>query len=251
MCGIAGYAAAEGVRLSAEALGPMLERLAHRGPDDQGHYATADVVLGHRRLSVIDLSAGHQPLSGARPTTVLVVNGEIYNYRELRRELERAGHSFRTASDSEVAAHAYDRWGDAFLDRLDGMFALALWDEARQRLLLARDRLGEKPLFYTERVGILIFASELSALLAHPNIPQRYSTRWRSLNTWLWSMCRPPAASFTACTSSSRVAPWPGSGANCDPGATGRSNRTRAINCHTRRRWPSCASAWTPPCARG
>ena len=156
------------------------------------------------------------PLSGARPTTVLVVNGEIYNYRELRRELERAGHSFRTASDSEVAAHAYDRWGDAFLDRLDGMFALALWDEARQRLLLARDRLGEKSLFYTERVGILIFASELSALLAHPSVPAVLDpvalTQYLALEYG-----RPPAALFTACTSSSRVAPWPGSGANCDP----------------------------------
>jgi asparagine synthase (glutamine-hydrolysing) len=148
----------------------MLACLAHRGPDDRGCYAADGVVLGHRRLSIIDVASGHQPLRGARPTTVLVINGEIYNYRLLRAELERAGHEFKTASDSEVAAHAYDRWGDSFLERLDGMFALALWDGHRQRLILARDRMGEKPLFYCERDGLLLFASELTALLAHPAV---------------------------------------------------------------------------------
>ena len=171
MCGIAGYAALSGHALTAAALAPMLERVAHRGPDDQGCWVGDGVVLGHRRLAVIDVASGHQPLRGARPGTVLVINGEIYNYRELRRELERAGHRFVTASDSEVAAHAYDRWGEAFLERLDGMFALALWDDSERRLILARDRMGEKPLFYCERDGMLLFASELSALLAHPAVP--------------------------------------------------------------------------------
>ncbi|NJD08967.1 MAG: asparagine synthase (glutamine-hydrolyzing) [Gemmatimonadetes bacterium] len=170
MCGIAGMAAPAGAVTSPAQLQPMLDCLAHRGPDDHGSYLADGVVLGHRRLAVIDVAAGHQPLRGARPGTVLVINGEIYNYRQLRLELESAGHVFRTHSDSEVAAHAYDRWGDAFLERLDGMFALALWDEPNRRLLLARDRMGEKPLFYWERDGLLLFASELSALLAHPAV---------------------------------------------------------------------------------
>src|SRR5690606_285165 len=107
---------------------------------------------------------------GSRDDTVIVCNGEIYNYRELTKELRDRGHTFRTASDTEVAAHAYDAWGDDFLDRLDGMFALALWDGDRRRLVLARDRMGEKPLFWTVADGILVFASELSAILAHPAV---------------------------------------------------------------------------------
>lgn len=172
MCGIAGYAAldARAARLDSNALRPMLACLAHRGPDDEGEYVDDAVVLGHRRLSIIDVTGGHQPLYGARDTTVLIVNGEIYNYRELAEELVARGHSFRTASDSEIAAHAYDEWGLDFLDRLDGMFALALWDGAAKRLLLARDRMGEKPLYYTVANGTLVFASELTAIIKHPAV---------------------------------------------------------------------------------
>jgi asparagine synthase (glutamine-hydrolysing) len=168
MCGIAGTAALNPrAPLDAAQVRRMLDRVAHRGPDDDGLHAAAGAVLGHRRLSVIDVAGGHQPLFGARPTTAIVANGEIYNYLSLRRELEARGHRFRTNSDTEVAAHAYDAWGDAFLDRVDGMFALALWDGARRRLLLARDRMGEKPLYWTVAGGALIYASELSAVLAH------------------------------------------------------------------------------------
>jgi asparagine synthase (glutamine-hydrolysing) len=169
MCGIAGYAALDPRRPVAE--GPvhaMLACVAHRGPDDEGAFKSPGIVLGHRRLSVIDVEGGHQPLFGQDPRTAIVCNGEIYNYRELARELAGKGHSFRTRSDSEVAAHAYDAWGLDFLDRLDGMFAIALWDGARRRLVLARDRAGEKPLFWAECDGLLLFASELSALIAHP-----------------------------------------------------------------------------------
>jgi asparagine synthase (glutamine-hydrolysing) len=171
MCGIAGVAAFDPRRpIDATPVSRMLACVRHRGPDDEGIHAGPGIVLGHRRLSVIDVGGGHQPLSGRRDTTVAVVNGEVYNYRELARELESSGSRFRTASDSEVAAHAYDEWGLDFLDRLDGMFALALWDGARRRLVLARDRMGEKPLFHAVADAQLIFASELTAILAHPSI---------------------------------------------------------------------------------
>ena len=148
----------------------MLACISHRGPDDEGDFADQGVVLGHRRLSVIDVAGGHQPLFGARPSTVVVCNGEIYNYRELAHDLRARGHQFRTASDIEVLAHAYDEWGLDFLDRLDGMFALALWDGAARRLVLARDRMGEKPLYYTRAGELFLFASELTSLLQHPEV---------------------------------------------------------------------------------
>jgi asparagine synthase (glutamine-hydrolysing) len=172
MCGIAGYAALEPrtTQLAREPVAGMLACLRHRGPDDEGIFVDDGIILGHRRLSIIDLVSGHQPLFGARPSTVIVVNGEIYNYRELKKELSARGHTFKTASDCEVAAHAYDEWGLDFLDRLDGMFALALWDGQRQRLVLARDRLGEKPLYYATMQGQLLFASELTAIIKHPAV---------------------------------------------------------------------------------
>lgn len=171
MCGIAGIAALDPRRpVDAAPVHAMLERLRHRGPDDGGVHAEPGVVLGHRRLSIIDLAGGHQPLFGQRRSTVVVANGEIYNYRELARELESRGHVFRTASDTEVAAHAYDEWGLDALDRMDAMLALALWDGERRRLVLARDRMGEKPLYWTLADGLLLFASELTALLVHPAV---------------------------------------------------------------------------------
>lgn len=172
MCGIAGFAALDPQQpLDAAVVAPMLHCIRHRGPDDQGVHTEPGVVLGHRRLSVIDLATGHQPLFGRRNSTAIIVNGEIYNYRELRAELIASGSRFRTESDSEVVAHAYDAWGLDFLDRLDGMFALALWDGANRRLVLARDRMGEKPLYWCMNSGLLLFASELSALRAHPAAP--------------------------------------------------------------------------------
>ena len=171
MCGIAGYAALDPARpLDTAAVGPMLSCIRHRGPDDEGVFTGAGIVLGHRRLSVIDVEHGHQPLYGRSPNTVIVINGEVYNYRELAAELRATGSVFKTASDSEVVAHAYDAWGLDFLDRLDGMFALALWDGQNRRLVLARDRMGEKPLFYAVRDGSLIFGSELNAIRSHPAV---------------------------------------------------------------------------------
>ncbi len=171
MCGIAGYATFDprGVA-DAAAIRGMLACISHRGPDDEGDFIDQGVVLGHRRLSVIDVAGGHQPLFGARDSTVIICNGEIYNYRELGKELRARGHQFRTGSDAEVAAHAYDEWGLDFLDKLDGMFALVLWDGAARRLVLARDRMGEKPLYYTRAGDLFLFASELTSLLQHPEV---------------------------------------------------------------------------------
>lgn len=171
MCGIAGYAMFD-PRGAADssALRGMLRCVSHRGPDDEGEFTDQNVVLGHRRLSIIDVQGGHQPLFGARSSTVVICNGEIYNYRQLAHELRARGHTFRTASDTEVAAHAYDEWGIDFLGKLDGMFALVLWDGAARRLVLARDRMGEKPLYYTRTDDLFLFASELTALLKHPDV---------------------------------------------------------------------------------
>src|SRR6266581_4373489 len=121
--------------------------IVHRGPDDEGHHADGPCAIGMRRLSIIDLAGGHQPLSNGDGTLWLVCNGEIYNFRELRRELEACGHSFKTHSDSEVVLYAYLEYGDSFVERLNGMFGFALWDGIRRRLLVGRDRLGIKPIY--------------------------------------------------------------------------------------------------------
>ncbi len=165
MCGICGIFNFE---TKAPADRVALERaataMAHRGPDDQGFYVDGELGLGNRRLSIIDLPGGHQPLSNEDESVWITFNGEIYNYRELREKLLARGHRFRTSSDTETLVHLYEDRGEAFLDPLRGMFALALWDSRQRRLLLARDRLGVKPLFYRLGSGSLAFASELRAL---------------------------------------------------------------------------------------
>ncbi|HET8527689.1 MAG TPA: asparagine synthase (glutamine-hydrolyzing) [Gaiellaceae bacterium] len=159
MCGICGIAGGEAARLDG-----MLRALVHRGPDSGGAHVDGDVALGARRLSIIDLAGGDQPIENEDGTCVVVQNGEIYNYPELRRELERAGHSFRTDCDTEVHLHLYEEHGPAYAGRLRGMFAVALWDARRRRLVLARDRYGIKPLYYRHAGRTLEFASELRAL---------------------------------------------------------------------------------------
>ncbi|MCK5488673.1 MAG: asparagine synthase (glutamine-hydrolyzing) [Gemmatimonadetes bacterium] len=195
MCGIAGFASiAPGGAVDRAPISSMLSCLRHRGPDDEGVFVGDGIVLGHRRLSVIDLEGGRQPMAGSLPSIRVIANGEIYNYRELRAELEDVGHRFRTRSDIEVVAQAYERWGLTFLDHLEGMFALALWDARSRRLLLARDRMGQKPLYYTVAGGLLIFASELTAVIRHPAVSTRLDMR--SLSAYLaleyvpapWSM---------------------------------------------------------------
>ncbi len=173
MCGIAGFAegersgsAAPPQEASLRLVHGMCEVIRHRGPDDEGLHAEAGVGLGMRRLSIIDLSTGHQPIHNEDRTVWIVFNGEIYNYRELRTELQAAGHRFYTASDTEVIVHAYEQWGEGAFGRLRGMFGIAIWDRPKRTLVLARDRAGIKPLHYTERDGRLYFASEIKSLMA-------------------------------------------------------------------------------------
>ena len=171
MCGIIGTISLNGdSSVPLDSVRAGMDRMALRGPDDHGLFSVPGVALGHRRLSIIDLQTGRQPLIDPATGAVLVFNGEIYNYRELRRELERAGRTFRTASDTEVLLYACLEWGVQALDRLSGMYAFAVYEPARKRLFLARDRLGIKPLFYSLRDGRLFFASSMSALLCFPEI---------------------------------------------------------------------------------
>jgi asparagine synthase (glutamine-hydrolysing) len=171
MCGISGVI---DNALPASQLLPIVQRMTaqmvHRGPDDDGFFVAHGVGLGMRRLSIIDLAGGKQPIANEDGSVVVVFNGEIYNYREIAERLAQRGHRLATASDTEVIVHLYEQYGDDCVDHLRGMFAFALWDARRRRLLVARDRLGVKPLYYTQRRGRLIFASEIKALLAHPAV---------------------------------------------------------------------------------
>jgi asparagine synthase (glutamine-hydrolysing) len=171
MCGIAGIVNSDPAR--DVAMRRMLDALAHRGPDGEGIYHDELATLGHRRLSIIDLAGGQQPLRNADRSILLVCNGEIYNYRELRRELERDGYQFLTHSDCEVIIALYERQGDRLLSRLRGMFAFVLWDTKRRRLLAARDHLGQKPLYYSRDERGFACASEIKALLAFGGRPPR------------------------------------------------------------------------------
>jgi asparagine synthase (glutamine-hydrolysing) len=163
MCGICGIVTTNGA-VDADRVAAMSDKLVHRGPDSFGQFTDGTVALAARRLSIIDLETGDQPIANEDGTVQVVQNGEIYNYRELRRELERAGHSFRTHGDTEVLVHLYEQHGEGFAERLRGMFAIAIWDAPRRRLVLARDRFGIKPLYYRDEGGELAFASELRAL---------------------------------------------------------------------------------------
>jgi len=177
MCGIAGFVDLRH-RFSRDEAAAVLERMcrviAHRGPDDQGTMHTDDgVYLGMRRLSIIDLAGGHQPISNEDGLVNIVFNGEIYNYRELQPNLEARGHDFQTHSDTEVIVHSYEEFGPDCVSELRGMFAFAIWDAKRQSLFIARDRAGKKPLYYTLTAdGVFVFGSELKSLLQHPAVRQ-------------------------------------------------------------------------------
>ena len=167
MCGITGILHFSGRPVDRDVLSGMTATLVHRGPDAQGLYVDRHVGLGHRRLSIIDLSTGDQPLSSEDGSLVIAFNGEIYNYLELREELEAAGARFRTASDTEVILQAYARWGTACQERFNGMWAFALWDGVRNELFLSRDRIGEKPLYYCEYNDSFLFGSEAKSILGY------------------------------------------------------------------------------------
>src|ERR1700730_6447072 len=175
MCGIAGYAGSNPP--DAATLRRMCDALVHRGPDQDGYLLGDHVALGMRRLSIIGVESGRQPIYNEDRTIAVVYNGEVYNFTELRAELEGRGHRFATATDTECIVHLYEEHGERCVEHLRGMFAFALWDERRQRLLLARDRLGEKPLVYHEGGGGLKFASELQGLLADPAVPRQPDLR--------------------------------------------------------------------------
>lgn len=171
MCGICGKAAlSSSDRVNPATVERMTEALYHRGPDDYGMYATDQVVLGHRRLSIIDLKTGKQPICNEDRTIWIVYNGEIYNFKELRQQLLRDGHVFTTSTDTEVIVHLYEQYGEECLSKLRGMFAFAIWDERKRLLFLARDRVGIKPLYYVLTQDSLIFASEMKALLQDPAV---------------------------------------------------------------------------------
>ena len=172
MCGIYGRLERHGAIDRSPIDLAAVRRLTHRGPDDEGVWYGSRVFLGMRRLSVIDLMTGHQPIGNEDGAIQLVFNGEIYNFADLRDELVSQGHQFRTHSDTEVIVHGYEEWGEEVLNRLNGMFALALWDSRSDSLLIARDRLGIKPLYYFADDGRLLFASEIKAILAHADVPR-------------------------------------------------------------------------------
>ena len=165
MCGIAGVFGRNGAPVSAELVERMSTRLAHRGPDGAGTFVCGDIGLGHRRLSIIDLSGGSQPITNEDGTLLLIFNGEIYNYIELTEELLKKGHVFKTRSDSEVILHGYEEWGLECVSRFNGIFAFAIWDSNLKRLFLGRDHLGVKPLYYASLGSRFLFASEIKALL--------------------------------------------------------------------------------------
>src|SRR4051812_19895251 len=171
MCGIAGCLYADPHRLVAPAvLKSMADAIAHRGPDAEGFWTAPGVGLVHRRLSIIDLAGGDQPLGNEDGSVQVIFNGEIYNFQELRAGLEARGHRFRTRSDTEVLVHLYEEKGETLVECLRGMFTFALWDRPRRQLLLGRDRLGIKPLYVYRDHEKLLFASEIKAILAHPDV---------------------------------------------------------------------------------
>src|SRR5436190_993926 len=178
MCGIAGRFNYDARRpIDHGCLVAMTDAVAHRGPDAAGYYEGPGIALGHRRLSIIDLATGDQPLANEDGSVQVVFNGEIYNFAEVRAQLLALGHRFRTGSDTEVIVHGYEQWGPRLVDRFRGMFAFAVWDDRARRLLLARDRLGVKPLYYTELPGSgVVFGSEIKSLLQDPDV----SRDWRA-----------------------------------------------------------------------
>lgn len=189
MCGIVGIINHNGEAVDEALLSRMCEAIRHRGPDEDGFYLNGPVGLGMRRLSIIDLAGGQQPIPNQDRSAWIVFNGEIYNYLQVRADLEKLGYHFRTNSDTEAIIHAYDRYGDDCPKYLRGMFAFAIWDERRQELFLARDRVGKKPILYAQAGNRFIFGSEFTALLLHPAIGREIDNR--ALDYYLSFMCVP------------------------------------------------------------
>ena len=190
MCGITGFVNNSGEAADREVLGRMNGAIAHRGPDDDGFYSNGGAGLAMRRLAIIDLAGGHQPIHSADGTKWIVFNGEIYNYQEIRDDLDKRGHAFYTNSDTEAIVHLYSEFGDECVQYLRGMFAFAIWDETDRSLFLARDRVGKKPLLYSHQPnGDLIFGSEFQALLEHPSVSREVDAA--AIDNYLSYLCVP------------------------------------------------------------
>ncbi|HVQ38934.1 MAG TPA: asparagine synthase (glutamine-hydrolyzing), partial [Pyrinomonadaceae bacterium] len=197
MCGIVGIVNNSASPVNEALVTSMCEAIRHRGPDEDGFYIDGGVGLGMRRLAIIDLKGGQQPIHNQDRTAWIVFNGEIYNYRELREKLEKLGHTFYTNSDTEAIVHAYDQYGADCPNHLRGMFAFAIWDKRTKELFLARDRVGKKPILYAHVNGNLIFGSEFSALLLHPDISKEIDTD--AIHHYLSFMCVPaPLTAYRA-----------------------------------------------------
>jgi asparagine synthase (glutamine-hydrolysing) len=196
MCGIAGTMSLDGRPVRVDEVRAMCAAMVHRGPDAGGFLFDASIALGMRRLSIIDLATGFQPLRNEDGSIWIVFNGEIYNFRELRRELEQRGHTFATTSDTEAIVHLYEEYGTRCVERLRGMFAFAIWDGRRRQLFAARDRLGIKPLYYAETAGRLAFASELRALLEVRSIER--AVNWRALSRLVTFLAPPQSEALVA-----------------------------------------------------
>ena len=196
MCGIVGFVNTKKKAVEREILERMNAAIIHRGPDEDGFYVKENVALGMRRLSIIDLKSGQQPIFSEDKTKAIVFNGEIYNFQELKKDLEANGDKFQTNSDTEVIVHLYARYGADCVNYLRGMFAFAIWDETDKSLLIARDRVGKKPLLYSHQPnGDLIFGSEFQALLTHPSISREVD--FEAIDSYWSYLCVPaPQTAF-------------------------------------------------------
>src|SRR3712207_2646299 len=190
MCGIGGLVATDEAP-DLELLRRMMGRLGHRGPDGNGYYRDRRAALGHNRRAIIDPECGAQPMSNEDGTLWISFNGEIFNYVELGEELRQRGHAFRTASDTEVIVHAWQEWGESCFARFNGQWALAIWDSRKQRLVLSRDRLGVRPLYYTRTPRGLLFASEVKALFADPSVDRGFDPAGLDQTFTYWSTVAP------------------------------------------------------------
>ena len=175
MCGFVGFTNA--IDNSNKVLGEMMDKIRHRGPDSEGRYIDECIAMGFRRLSIIDITdSGNQPIFNEDKSKVLFFNGEIYNYREIRKELEEKGHKFTTHTDSETLIHGYEEFGEKLLDRLRGMFAFVIWDKEKKELFGARDFFGIKPFYYATMNGTFMFGSEIKSFLVHPAFVKELNT---------------------------------------------------------------------------
>src|SRR5579864_7206884 len=176
MCGICGiFHRDRARRVERDTLAEMNQRIVHRGPDDDGFFVEANVGLAMRRLSIIDIQTGHQPISNEEENLWIVYNGELYNHQDLRKDLEARGHRYRTRSDTETIVHLFEEYGRDCVKYLRGMYAFAIWDRRQRQLFIARDRLGIKPLYYWYDGKTLLFGSEIKAILAHPGVSAEFN----------------------------------------------------------------------------